>query len=319
MTQRVGFVGVGGIASIHLDTVDQHPEATVRAVADVDSDRAEATGASYDAAVYTDGEELIASEELDALVIAVPPFAHGPYERQAAERGLDLFVEKPVGLAMEAVDETRELVERAGVLTQVGYVCRYGDITERARELLDGRAIGTINSTYWSEVPPTAWWGERAKSGGQLVEQSTHVFDLHRYLAGDVSTVVGSGTDGLLVDGIDFQDATSVTMVHDTGCVSHVSSTCAAAEWRFEVDVVADGAQLSMDFTDHTLTGVVDGEEVTYEGRGTWYERELRAFLDAVGGSSSASLRSPYADGMETLRLTLAAQEAVDIGARVER
>ncbi|MGA9400125.1 Gfo/Idh/MocA family protein [Haladaptatus sp.] len=338
MTHSVGFIGAGGIASIHLETLDAVVESgtvgedgapcdiELAAIADIDGETARAAAGPRGATVYTDGVELIESESLDALVIAVPPFAHGEYERAAADRDLDLFIEKPVALSMGDARETaRHLADSEG-LSHVGYVCRYARITEYARELLDGRRIGHIDSTYWVPVPESDWWRERRYSGGQIVEQSTHVYDLHRYLAGDVVAATGSGTDGLLVGTIDFQDATSVTLDHDSGAVSHVSSTCASPTPRFEVRIAAEDAVLELDYMDHSLTGTVDGEPVEYDGDGEWYRREFEAFLRAsatdhgerrTNDVESVDIRSDFDDAAATLDATLAAREAAETGEKV--
>ncbi|WP_224270877.1 Gfo/Idh/MocA family protein [Haloprofundus salinisoli] len=337
MTLSVGFVGAGGIASVHLETLDDALETgltdrnggsldvELTAVADVDETRAREAAVPRDAEAYTDGVELIESESLDALVVAVPPFAHGEYERTAAEYSIDLFVEKPVDLTVDAARETARRVADSGILAQVGYVCRYAGITERALELLNGRRIGHIDSTYWVPAPDTGWWYERARSGGQIVEQSTHVYDLHRYLAGEVTSATGSGTDGLLVDAVDFQDATSVTLDHESGAVSHVSSTCGSPDSRFEVRIAAEDAYLELDYFGYTLSGTVDGEPVRYEADGDWYRREFEAFLRAAAGrdgvrtdtSERVDVRSTFDDAVETLELTLAAREAAETGERV--
>lgn len=325
MTRSVGFIGAGGIASVHLETLDDAlahdgdaPDIELAAVADVDEERARAAAVPRGGAVYTDGNELIESESgsLDALVVAVPPFAHGEYERTAAEHGIDLFVEKPIGLSLDGARETARHVQRADIIAQVGYVCRYGEITQRALELLDGRRIGHIDSTYWVSLPGTPWWRERSRSGGQIVEQSTHVYDLHRYLAGEVTAATGSGTDRLLVDDVDFQDATSVTLDHESGAVSHVSSTCASPASRFEVRITADGMFLELDYLEHSLSGTVDGEPVRFEGNGDWYRREFEAFLRATTERGDTSpperfdVRSEFTDAVKTLELTLTARKA---------
>ena len=318
MTVRLGVIGAGGIATVHMENADSVDGVEIVAVADVDEERARAAADSRDAAVYTDGLDLVEDEPLDAVLIAVPPFAHPDYEEAAAKAGLDILIEKPVGLDMDQVGATREQIEDAPVITASGYVGRYAAVTEELCDLLDGRTIGSIESTYWAPVTPSEWWQRKAQSGGQLVEQATHPYDLHRYLAGDVEWLVGAGTERRLADEIDFHDASSVTMAHEDGTLSHVSATCAASSFRFETRVVAADAQLTVDFIDHEITGEVDGEPVHYDGEGDWYRRELAAFVDAVESGSRDPIRSDYAAAAETLRLTLSATEAIETEARIE-
>lgn len=332
MTLSIGFIGAGGIASVHLETLDNAIGGKLKthdgdpinvelaAIADVDESRAREAAASRNAATYTDGMDLLQSGSIDAVVVTVPPFAHGDYERAAAKYGVDLFVEKPVDLSIDTARETARQIEESNILTQVGYVCRYGRITEQALELLDGRQIGHIDSTYWAPIPETSWWREQTRSGGQIVEQSTHVYDLHRYLAGEVTDVTGSGTEQLLADEIDFQDTTSVTLDHESGIVSHISSTCTSPTFRFEVRIAAEDAYLELDYFDHSLSGIVDGDAVRFETDDDWYFREFNAFIRAVaerdrtrsGTPIGVDVRSDFEDAVKTLDLTLNAREAAE-------
>src|SRR5687768_16879538 len=101
-TVRIGFIGTGGIAQAHIRKLGEIPEAEIVAVCDVDESRARAAADSLRAAVYADGEKLIASERLDALYVCVPPTAHKNLEILAAHENIHLFVEKPVNISLNA-------------------------------------------------------------------------------------------------------------------------------------------------------------------------------------------------------------------------
>src|SRR5437764_564245 len=95
---RCGFLGVGGMASIHLRNLATMEGVTLAAVCDVAEGRAEEVGRQYGATAYTDITAMLDGERLDALYVGVPPFAHTSQELAAIERGVHLFVEKPVAL-----------------------------------------------------------------------------------------------------------------------------------------------------------------------------------------------------------------------------
>ena len=96
MTVRIGFVGTGGIANHHLRTLAQLDEAELVAFCDVVEEKALAAVAEYGGKAYSHYETLYDSEALDAVYICLPPFAHAQPELAAIERGLPIFVEKPV-------------------------------------------------------------------------------------------------------------------------------------------------------------------------------------------------------------------------------
>lgn len=316
MTVRLGFVGAGFMTSVHLENLETI-DAEAVAVADVEETAAREAAEPHGAAVYADHGAMYDAEELDAVVVAVPPFAHPDAELDAVERGLDVLVEKPLALEREPAREVARAVADAGVVAQAGYMNRYAASVERARELVGGRTLSLFDAAWHGEVPPAGWWHGRETGGGQVVEQSTHLFDLARYLAGDVDRVAAHG-DRLVADELDFEDTTSATMHHDGGAVGHVSSTAVSPEYAVEAVLVGDGFRLRVDLRADELEGTVDGEQVRFQGDDRAWARELDAFVGAVAAGDPSAVRSPYADALRSFELTLAVEEALATGAPVE-
>lgn len=309
---RIAFIGAGGIASNYLESLDGIDEVDVAAICDLDEERAVEAATPRNAVVYTDHRNMFDEAGFDALFVTIPPSAHTDQEILAARHGVDLFIAKPVARTEEKAWEVQsELVEHE-IITQVGYMWRYSDITNKAEELLDDRTIGLLDGQVWVDVPPSDWWGQTEHSGGQIVEQASHIYDLVRYFGGDVAHVNGTGDHRLGTDAVDFEDVTSVTMRHENGAVAHVSTTCASPDHRYDLHLIADGARLHLDYLENKLTGVVDGEEIQYEGERDGYTRQIEKFVAACLERDRKGVRSDYTDGAETLRLTLSAAEAVE-------
>lgn len=340
MTVATAMIGVGGIGSVHLHTLAAADRADVVAVCDVSGEAAEAAAERVDATAYTDHESMLAAEAdgLDALFVAIPPFAHDGQEALAADHGLDLFVEKPLGLSRGSAERVAAAIDEAGVASQVGHMFRYAPAVERARELIADRDLALVDGHWIGGVPPSSWWGKKERSGGQVVEQASHVFDLVRYFAGEVAEVRAAGGRSVVDDAVDFEDAVSATMRHESGTVSHVATSCAAPDEDVAVRLVGDGVhlELSFDFEGEdpprsvaTLSGTVDGDAVSFEPDGDAWSRELEAFLVAVDDDATpaadpdptpdgdALLRSPYADARRTFELTLAVDDALGTEAPV--
>ncbi|MFB6173240.1 MAG: Gfo/Idh/MocA family protein [Halobacteriales archaeon] len=314
MSVRLGFIGAGGIAQWqHFDNIEGMDGAAVVAVCDVDESAATEAADRFDAAAFTDHRDLYAEASVDAVFVCLPPFAHEDQELMAAERGIDLFVEKPLALSAAKAREIRDAIERNGVIAQVGYNWRYSAGVERAREILADRAVGYAEGYWWGGVPggEDHWWRHADRSGGQTVEQATHVFDTVRHLVGDVERVSAAGSHRI-EDLVDFPDNTSATMSHGNGAVSHVSTSCAAERGKTGLEVVADGATLEI--TQDDLEGVVDGEEVAETFERNPYVAEVEDFLEAVRTGDGSGIRSPYADAVESFELTLAVNESIEAG-----
>ncbi len=75
---KVACVGTGFIAGRHLEALSTFPDVEVVAVADAVRERAEEVAGRYGTRAYDDGMALLEKEDLDAVWICVPPFAHGP-------------------------------------------------------------------------------------------------------------------------------------------------------------------------------------------------------------------------------------------------
>lgn len=197
-TVRLGMVGTGGMGQGHLERLAQIPEGQIVALCDADEERVRSVAAPLGAAPYTDAARMIQDERLDALYVCVPPYLHGDIEIQAARRGLHLYVEKPINLTLEGARRAWEAIDAAGVMTQAGYQLRYQPNTMQLKAFLADKAVGTAHVYRWSGVPGLSWWDRYDRSGGQLVEMTTHQVDLLRWVMGEVEAVSASYSFGRL-------------------------------------------------------------------------------------------------------------------------
>jgi predicted dehydrogenase len=314
VTVDIAFIGAGGIASKHLAHLEGSDRGNVVAVCDVDEAAATEGAAAHDAAVYTDWEQLFDDGGFDAVVVAVPPFAHEGQELRAAEEDVALMVEKPLALDSAYARKVREAVDEATLITQVGHHMRYLDCVEYARDAVADRTLATIDGRWVGGVPGGEghWWRHREQSGGQVLEQSTHVFDLVRYFGGDVTRVSAAGDLRVQTDLLDFPDAVQATLEHDDGLPSHVTTSAASPEGDVGLTLVGDGVHLDVALHDNVCAGVVDGEEVHFEGEDDGHHTEVDAFVRAVDEGDPSLCRSPYGDAVGTFETTLAVTEAVD-------
>lgn len=316
MAVGIGVIGAGGMAQTRFDILATDERAVVRGIYDVDSTRAEQAAERFGATPYSELEPLLDDPSLDAIFVCVPPDAHGSPEIRAAERGIAIFVEKPIALRTADALDILDRINETGIIAQVGHNWRYSAGFERAKEVLEKRPIGYLDGRWWGGVPggPNYWWRERSRSGGQAIEQGIHVYDAMRYLAGDVDRVWAAGGNQL-VDIVDFPDVSSATMEHTSGVVSHVTTSCAAQAATRGIEVIAAGATISI--SQSRLSGTVDGETIDMTFETDPYQREVDAFLSAVRSGDPSPVRSPYSDAIRSLAVTEAATRSMDTGKAV--
>ncbi|MGY1691471.1 Gfo/Idh/MocA family protein [Geodermatophilus sp. SYSU D01105] len=315
---RVGVVGTGFIAGRHLAALAGFPDVDVVAVADPVRDRAEAAAARVGARSHADGTALLETEELDAVWLCVPPFAHGPLEAAALARGLPFFVEKPLALDLATAEAVAAEVARTGLTTAVGYHWRHLDVVRRAAELVPVGEAALVTGSWLDKTPGVPWWARRDGSGGQVLEQTTHVFDLARLLAGEVESVTALERPAAAQEEV--ATAAVALLRFASGAVGSISSARVLG-WRHAVglELVAEGRAVEVSersLDDHALRVVTaDGEESVRSDQDP-IATEDREFVDVLLGRAPG-VRVPYAEALRTHALAWAADRAAREGGSV--
>ena len=163
MGLRIAVVGLGSFGTRHAKTIKRLGLGEITAVVS----RHSAKRLIPEARAYKTTAELLENEKIDAMVIAIPPFAHGDTEMLAARHGVPFFVEKPVSNDIITAHDILDEVRASGIITSVGYHYRYSSAIEKARELLQNEEPLSIHGYWLDSLPDAAWWKKRAEGGGQ--------------------------------------------------------------------------------------------------------------------------------------------------------
>lgn len=318
---KVGIIGCGGIASAHLSRLSEMPDVQLTCFCDVIKERAERFASTSNGRAYTDFHDMLAKEELDAIYVCLPPFAHSDEVEIAAERGVHVFIEKPIALDMKTAGRMVEAARRYGIKTQVGYLSRFGAAVERAKELIDsGRAgdVGLVLGKYFCNFIGGEWWRDKLRSGGQIVEQSTHLYDIVRYLCGDVERVY---TEKDLkfwkgAPGMTSEDTSATVLRFKSGAIGALmATTWAYSGERWVMDWTIISGKYTMEFenansaTFYSTSKPSVIEKISAPDKDVM-AHETRDFLEAI--KQDRDTRTPISEGAKTLELTLAAIKSAD-------
>jgi myo-inositol 2-dehydrogenase / D-chiro-inositol 1-dehydrogenase len=315
---RVGFIGVGGVARwAHLGHLSKWEDVKLVAFADVNKEGVEKTAGEFKAKPYTDAKKMLDSEELDAVYVCLPPFAHTNQELLVCERKLGLFVEKPLATTLEKGREISDAVKKAKNVSAVGYNWRSCDITKKAKELIGKKRISAAYGYWVGGMPGVMWWRQQAQSGGQLNEQATHVVDIARHIiGGKVVSVYAQGSKGIYsgkVEKHDVHDNAIALLTFDNGCVCSIGTGHASHQgFRVGIDFLLEDLTISHNNGELKLKHP-KGEE-TIRTLNKPYEEEDRAFLEAVKKNEPEGVYCTYADAFETHRVCMAANDSMESG-----
>jgi predicted dehydrogenase len=351
-TVRVGMVGAGAVAARHVRTLLAMDGVRVAAVADPAVERAKELAAEAGAAAYPNHMELLDGERLDAVYICVPPFAHGAPELAVIDAGLPLFVEKPVAIDQDTAAAIAARLAERPLLTCTGYHWRWLDIFERAAGLLADRPARLVQCYWLDKVPPPPWWLRRDGSGGQTVEQTTHVLDAARGLVGEVTEVHAFGARaadhpttqhegprrGNVADGevegsrlstapaaggpattevaalpaADIHDVSVASLRFASGALGTVASTCLLPRLH-RAGLHVVADGLSLELSETELVVEADGRRSAWAADADARPRPDRDFVAAVRGGPD-TIRVPWPEAYRTHLLACAITRSAEEG-----
>lgn len=321
---KIGFIGVGGVAQPHLNTLNAMDGVEISAVCDTFADRAKEVGEKFNASVYTDYKKMLADEQLDGCYVCLIPGVHGETELDLVKAGVPFYLEKPVHLELDACQKVLDALEKNPVINSVGYHWRYSAGAQAAKKFLEGKQISFVDGYWYGGFVGAPWWRQMNLSGGQLVEQATHIVDLARYLAGEVKTVYAAASTGAMTDieNYDITDTSVVAMKFDSGAVGSVISGCIAEKHGGgKVDLTVKGRNFQVwTNSDKANWESAEGKDEVV-GNQSWSDQlgnGDRAFIEAIQSGDQSKIIADYRSGTQTLAITLAANESMQSGAEVK-
>ncbi len=211
----VGLIGAGNRGSYDASIFNADPRSRVTALCDLFDDRIETATQRIKITgrpdVYKDYEKLLASN-VDAVVIATPPFEHPRMLAAAVDARKHVYCEKPMGVDLAGIKTVIAAGRRADPkkCISVGFQQRYGPVYLEAYKRIQEGRIGTLSNAraFWIANDPFTrrpypdpkteklrnWFCYKDYSGDFIVEQDCHNFDvLHWFLGAPPIRAVGMG------------------------------------------------------------------------------------------------------------------------------
>jgi len=233
----VAVVGLGKMGLSHLAMARAHPDVNLQAVCDSSGYVLDILGKYTGLRTFTDYADLLDKTHLDAIIIATPSHLHATMVRQALEKGLHVFCEKPFCLDDAIGAELTELAGRKELVTQVGYHNRFVASFREVKSLLDGGSIGPVTHVLAEAYGPVVlkpkggtWRSRRSSGGGCLYDYAAHPIDLVSWYLGEPIGVGGSVMKRVFSNETDDQVAS--TLYFTDGRTAQVSANWSDASQR---------------------------------------------------------------------------------------
>ena len=185
---KVGIIGAGSISQSHIQGYKALANVEIYAVCDINGNRAEKCAKAHGIAhVFTDYNEMLKLEELDAVSVCTWNSVHAPATIAALRAGKHVLCEKPMALNTVEALEMEKVSKETGKVLMIGFVRRFGNDSRILRDFIDSGAMGDIyyaKASYLRRAGfPGGWFGDKDRAGGgPLIDLGVHVIDLVRFL-----------------------------------------------------------------------------------------------------------------------------------------
>ncbi|MEM6307567.1 MAG: inositol 2-dehydrogenase [Pseudomonadota bacterium] len=242
---RIGILGCGRIGQVHASAVMANENATVAAVADAFDTAAQALAARTRAQVMT-ADDLIASDDVDAVIIGTPTDTHYDMVHAAARAGKAIFCEKPVDLSATRIHDCIKVVEDTGVAFMTAFNRRFDPNFAHLQHCITDGQVGDVEMvTILSRDPSPPPIGYITSSGGIFRDMMIHDFDMARFLLGEDAVeiyAVGSCLVDADIGKAGDVDTAAVTLKTASGKICQISNS-RRATYGYDQRIEVHGAK----------------------------------------------------------------------------
>jgi predicted dehydrogenase len=205
---KFGLVGAGGIAQAYGQAFENTEWADLVAIADLCPEAAAAMAEALKCEAFASHLEMLATVELDAVVVCTPPSTHPHICIELVQQGKHVLCEKPFSISAESALAMKAAAQEMDVLLTMASKFRYAEDMIRAKSIVESGILGDIvlfENAFTSRVDMSSRWNANPdiSGGGVLIDNGTHSVDIMRYFLGplaEIQVVEGKRTQNLAVE-----------------------------------------------------------------------------------------------------------------------
>ncbi|HMP89041.1 MAG TPA: bi-domain-containing oxidoreductase [Kiritimatiellia bacterium] len=311
----VSFIGAGNYSeNVLLPGLRAIDGISLRCVATRQSAHAESVVSRFSFAYSaTDAEKAIADNGTQAVFIATHHDTHAKYAISALAANKQVWVEKPLALTLEELEQVSQAMEQSSGRLVVGFNRRFSPLIQKLKSKLPAGSPVMINyRVNAGRLPPDHWTQNRDTGGGRLIGEGCHFIDLICHLAGSEPIMVYA--TGIKSERIDLPAESNfvVSITFRNGSVGQVvyASEGASSLSKERMEVFSGG--LAAILEDYRTLNIYrgNGEEsfkLKHQDKGQ--QAMLRAFIDSLRGKGEFPMTKQ--EVLTSSRVTLLAQQSL--------
>ncbi|MBU2865882.1 inositol 2-dehydrogenase [Pacificibacter marinus] len=321
---NIGILGCGRIGQVHARSLMRMPEAKIVALADAFPASAMALAKSTGAQVR-DVDTIIASGDVDAIIICTPTDTHYDLIHAAAKAGKAIFCEKPIDMSADRIRDCIKVVESNNVAFMTAFNRRFDPNFANVQARIAAGEVGDVEIvTILSRDPAAPPISYIESSGGIFRDMMIHDFDMARFLLGEEPVqifAVGSALVDPAIGAAGDVDTAAVTLTTASGKICQISNSRRASygyDQRLEVHG-SKGMLRAENLLENTVEVATEAGfrraptlNFFLERYETAYLSEMQHFINAL--TNGTPVMPSITDGLKAQLLADAATESFKTG-----
>ncbi len=239
---KTAVVGLGMGLNFHIPRIAAHPGFELTAVCDINEEKLREAGEQYGAAKYTDYGRMLDESGVELVVLASPTQFHRDHAVAAMERGVDVFLEKPMAKSLTEAQEIAQVMERTGRRLMIYQPHRTFSDNLAVQDVIRSGLLGRIylikrrNGCFFAR---TNWQAYYKNGGGTLFNHGSHYIDELLYVSSGKPVKVSCVLVKVLATG-DADDYFKVLITTNTGVLLDAKMSMSAAINQVPWEVYGD-------------------------------------------------------------------------------
>lgn len=326
---RILVIGVGSIGERHVRCMQRTGRAIVGICEPKESLRQKVAARYAVRDVFADVDDAL-KQHWDAAVIATPAPLHISLGLKLAHQGIHLLIEKPLAVSIDEVGTLMQVVAERELIAGVAYVYRAHPGLEAMRKLIIdhrfGRPVQLVvtcgqNFPFYRPAYRQTYYRDRAQGGGAIQDALTHLLNAGEWLCGPITRLAADASHQVL-DGTTVEDTVHLICRHNDYLLGSYALNQHQPPNELSISVICEGGIVRWEMHHNRCRwmtqpdGTWHDEPIAPMQRDDWFTRQENFFLDAVEGRRP--LLCTLAEGLQTLRVNLAALASADSGGGME-
>ncbi|MBD3254694.1 MAG: hypothetical protein GF383_06355 [Candidatus Lokiarchaeota archaeon] len=309
---KVGVIGYGYIAKIHMAILKIFPDVKVTSV----FSRSEKKVRGYrKVTFYKDYIEMLEKEKMDIAMITTPTHTHQEIACACAEKGIDIFLEKPMARTVEECDTIIDSMKENNVKLFVGHSLRFWQNYASVENYLKSNKskigeIQSISSKRLSTFPWSKWFADQNKSGGVILDLSIHDIDYVLWLLG-IPISVSCEASKINRYEMDLYGESITKLKYQNANAECEASWAKPEDYELLMKTRVIGSTGVIEFDEETISNKEELQiENIYKSDNAYYN-QLEHFFDIIADRKKDFLISPN-EAKEAVKVCLAANRSAE-------